>query len=246
METRPPSPFFRWTILPLALAGGWSGLFAAPSPVLVKALEELHSSREDLAFTQHSRELHDNGRVKEERIERYDPSLPDRQRWRLLEVDGRAPTEEERQKWEHRRNAKPRKKPLKAPADYLDLDQAKPVEETPEQASYEIPLRQEVARLLAVDKISVVVTVDKKLSRIERIGATLREPIKMLMGVARITDLDVDVRLEPPRGDSPNETVSVQDGSTARVTLSKLGSPTEYRWSEFERVKTYAGAGSPP
>jgi hypothetical protein len=63
--------------------------------------------------------------------------------------------------------------------------------------------------------------------------------------VARITDLDVDVRLDPPRSDSPQDTVSVQDGSTARVTLSKLGSPTEYRWSEFERVKTYAGAGSP-
>ncbi len=242
--TSPFASLFRWTILPLVIAGGWSGLFAAPTPILVKALEDLHSGHEDLAFTQHSRDLHDNGRVKEERIERYDPSLPDRQRWRLLEVDGRAPTEEERQKWEHRRNAKPRKKPLKSPIDYLDLDQARPVEDTPEQASYEIPLRPEVARLLAVEKISVIVTVDKKLSRIERIGATLREPIKVLMGVARITDLDVDVRLEAPRGDSPNETVSVQDGSTARVTLSKLGSPTEYRWSDFERVRTHTGGSN--
>lgn len=242
METRSSFLFLRWTILPVLIAGGWSGLFAAPNPTLVKALEDLHSSREDLAFTQHSRDLHDNGRVKEERVERYDPSLPDRERWRLLTVDGREPTEEERQKWEHRRNAKPRKKPLKSPIDYLDLEQARSVEDTPVQASFEIPLRPEVARLLAVEKISVIVTVDKNLNRIERIGATLREPIKVLMGVARITDLDVDVRLEPPRRDAPDEAVAVQDGSTARVTLSKLGSPTEYRWSDFARVKTYAGA----
>lgn len=242
MASSPLIVFLRRAILPLVLAGGWAGLFAAPPPLLIKALEELHSSREDLAFTQRSRDLHDDGRVKEERIERYDPSLPDHQRWRLLEVDGRAPTEGERQKWEQRRNAKPRKKPLKSPGAYLDLEGARPLEDTPDQASFEIPLRPEIVRLLAVEKISVIVTVDKQQGRIERIGATLREPARILLGLARITDLDVDVRLDPPRGDVPNEPDRVQDGSTARLTLSKLGSPTEYRWSELKRVKTYAGS----
>ena len=242
MQTRSRISLFRWVLLPLVVAGGWSGLSGAPTPLLVKALEDLHSSREDLAFTQRSRDLQDDGRVKEERIERYDPSLPDRQRWRLLEIDGRAPTEAERQKWEHRRNSKPRKKPLKSPVEYLDLEHARLIEDAPDQASFEVPIRPEVVRLLAVDKISVVVTVDKQLGRIERIGATLREPAKILLGLARITDLDVDVRLDPPSGNFPDEADRVQDGSTARVTLSKLGSPIEYRWSELKRVKTYAGS----
>ncbi|MBL9209826.1 MAG: hypothetical protein JNL92_05120 [Opitutaceae bacterium] len=242
METRSRSSFFCRVLLLLVSMGGWTGLGGAPAPLLVQAFEDLHSSRDDLAFTQRSRELHDDGRVRTERLERYDPSLPDRERWRLLEIDGRAPTEAERQQWEHRRNAKPRKRPLKSPAAYLDLEHARVVEDTADQASFEIPLRPDVLRLLAVEKISVVVTVDKPLRRIERIGATLREPARILMGLARITDLDVDVRLDPPPENSTHETDRVQDGSTARVTLSKLGSPTEYRWSELKRVKTYAGA----
>ena len=131
---------------------------------------------------------------------------------------------------------------MKSPVEYLDLEHARLIEDAPDQASFEVPIRPEVVRLLAVDKISVVVTVDKQLGRIERIGATLREPAKILLGLARITDLDVDVRLDPPSGNFPDEADRVQDGSTARVTLSKLGSPIEYRWSELKRVKTYAGS----
>jgi len=45
--------------------------------------------------------------VKAERAERYDPSLPDSMRWRLMEVDGQPATLEQREKWESRKNGKP-------------------------------------------------------------------------------------------------------------------------------------------
>ncbi len=228
----------------LTLALGWAflpELRAATPPLLATAFEQWATGREDLAFTQQTRFFFDDGKVKEERIERYDPSLPDRKRWRLVEVGGRPASAEQREKWEAEKNRKPRKKVLKSPAEYLDLEQAVMIDDTPKNSRFEVGLRPEAARLLTVEKISVVITVDKASRRIAHIAATLRQPIRVLLGLARITDLDLDVGIEPAGGDSPQQSGDVQAGSTARVTMSKLGTPMDYNWSDFKRVASYRG-----
>lgn len=57
-----------------------AGLRAETPALLAQALAQWGAGREDLAFTQQTRTFLDDGTVKEQRIERYDPSLPDRQR----------------------------------------------------------------------------------------------------------------------------------------------------------------------
>ena len=217
------------------------GLRAGTPPLLATAFEQWATGREDLAFTQQTRFFFDDGKVKEERTERYDPSLPDRMRWRLIEIDGQPATAGQREKWETKKNGKPRKQVAKPPAEYLDLEHAVTVEDSPKSARFEIGLRPEAARLLAVEKISVVITVDKESRSIAHIAASLRQPIRVLLGLARITDLDLDVGIEPTDGDSPEKSGDVSAGSTARVTLSKLGSPMDYNWSDFKRVASYRG-----
>ncbi|MBC7368645.1 MAG: hypothetical protein H7343_17845 [Undibacterium sp.] len=207
--------------------------------LLEKAITQWAEGREDLAFTQHTRFLFDDGKIKEERIERYDPSQPDSRRWRLIEIDGLPATEAQREKWETTKNGKPRKKVVKPPADYLDLERALLVDETSTSARFNVGLRPEAARLLAVEKIAVVITVERESGRISRIAANLRQPIRVLLGLARITDLDIDVRIEPTGQSSPQQAGQVLTGSTARVTMSKLGYPMEYTWSDFERVASY-------
>lgn len=241
-EPAPRAPLrrcrFGWFIL--IGCGALSPRLSAATPALLaNAFEQWAAGREDMAFTQETRFFLDDGKVKEARIERYDPSLPDRTRWRLLEVDGRAASDEQRQKWEAKKNGRPRKKVVKDPAEYLDLDHAALVDETPKSARFEIGLRPEAARLLAVEKIAVIITVDKESGSVTRIGATLRQPIRVLLGLARITDLDLDVRIEPPDGDSVRKSGEIQDGSTAHVAMSKLGNPMEYNWSDFKRVTSY-------
>ena len=220
------------------------GLRAETPPLLATAFERWAAGRNDLAFTQQTKFVLEDGNVKEERIERYDPSLPDRGRWRLIEVDGRPATDEQRARWEAKKNGKPRKKVVKSPTEYLDLEHATLLDETPESARFEIGLRPEVASLLAVEKISVVVTVDKESGSVARITAALRQPIRVLLGLARITDLDIDIRIEPADEDSALRSGEVQSGSTASVTMSKLGSPVEYSWSEFKRVTSFAGSNA--
>jgi hypothetical protein len=217
------------------------GLRSETVPLLEKAFQRWTAGQGDLAFTQETRTFLADGSVKEERVERYDPSLPDSQRWRLVEVGGIPATQEQRRKWESRKNGKPRRKVDKSPSEYLDLDHATLIGETSKISRFKIPVRPDAERLLPVGQIDVVITVDKQSGNISGIGATLREPMRVLLGLARITDLDVDLRIDPGERDSPHESEEVESGSTARVKISKLGYPMEYNWSDFKRVSSFDG-----
>jgi hypothetical protein len=216
-------------------------LRAEASPLLAKAVQRWDIGSGDLAFTQETRYFSGDGQVKEERVERYDPSLPDSQRWRLTEVNGQPATEEQRRKWESRKNEKPRKKVDRSPTDFLDLDHAAQIGENARSARFRVPLRPEAQRLLSVSDIDVVITVDKQSESVSGVGAALRAPMRVLLGVARITDLDVDVRLIPADEGPAKTPDEVQPSSTARVMISKLGRPVEYNWSDFKRVTSFAG-----
>jgi hypothetical protein len=217
------------------------GMPAEAPALLATAIQHWSAGQGDMAFTQQTRTFLADGQLKDERIERYDPSLPDSRRWRLIEVNGQPASEEQRLKWEGRKNRKPRRKVDESPSAYLNLDEAVPIGETPKNTRFRIPLKQESKRLLDLDDIDVVITVDKQSGIIAAIGAALREPMRVLLGVARITDLDVNLRIstgEEGEGADPDE---VESGSTARVKISKLGRPVEYSWSDFKRVTTYSG-----
>ena len=229
-----------WRILALAAAFG-SPLKAETPPLLAKALARWTEGSEDLAFTQLTRRFQWDGNLMESRVERYDPSLPDPNRWRLLEVNGIPATPEQRATWEQRKNARTRKVVAKSPYTYLDLDHATLLSQTPTSTRFAIGLRPETARLLALENISVLVTVDNQTGSIVSIAATLRDPIRVLLGLAKITDLDVDVRVEPADEDSTTNSGAVMAGSTASVKISKLGRPIQYDWSDFKRVASYSG-----
>ena len=98
----------------------------------------------------------------------------------------------------------------------------------------------EVHRLVSLDDIDIVITVDKRSGNVAGIGAVLREPIRVLLGLARITDLDVDLRINPDAGGSLDAPHDVASGSTARVKISRMGNPVEYNWSDFRRVRAFA------
>lgn len=217
-----------------------SAAVTEPPPLLAQALVHWEQGgREDLAFTQLTRVFHDDGRIKEERKERYDPSLPDQERWRLLTWNGRPATKEERAKWESKRNNRPRKKALKSPSEYLDVEKATLISEDEQKAQFELYFRPEIARLIAVNKVPVRVTIEKSSAAITRISGMLKEPMRIALGLARITDLDLDLRIETD-GENPTTVPGdVEPGSSARVMLSKLGDPTEVIWSDFKRVKSY-------
>lgn len=188
-----------------------------------------------MAFTQRARTYDDDGNVKQERVERYDPALPDNQRWRLLEVNGESPTEAQREAIEDRKNRKPRKRANKSPVEILDFEQATIQRASPEAITYEVTLRPEVARLSQTENVVLFLTVGRESRQIERVTATLLEPMRVALGLARITEINFDLTF-----DSPEEAGDGEPSGTARMSLSKFGERMDYEWWDFRRTHSYS------
>jgi len=63
-------------------------LQAAPPALLALAVRQWNTGKDDWAFTQRARTYDGDNRLIQERLERFDPSKPDNQRWHLLEMNG--------------------------------------------------------------------------------------------------------------------------------------------------------------
>ena len=108
------------------------------------------------------------------------------------------------------------------------------------RVSYEVRLRQDAARLIGVEKIGAVVTIDKGTASIVRISSTLHQPVRVLMGLARINNLDVDLQIEP--WDEMESQLEGAETGGGRIEMSRLGgSYAEYSWSDFRRVTEFPG-----
>jgi hypothetical protein len=213
------------------------GVARAETPeLLAAAVKSWAAGADEWAFTQRVRTF-DNDKLELDRVERYEPSRPDNQRWELLTIDGRSPTGDERNRWQHRKNRKPRKQSEKTIEEYLDFARASVAAETAEAVRYEVPVHKEASRLLPVEKFSVQLTVNKKTRTIEQVNAGLRSPIRVALGMARITDLDLDVRFDPVLEDFSDADPATKATGTAQVVLFKLGDRAEYSWSDFRQVK---------
>lgn len=228
----------------MMFSGSWA--FAESPRLLDDAVSTWLGERDQWAFTQRVREFDERG-LKEDRLERYDPSRPDHARWQLLSVNGRSPEPQRLAEWLEKKGRKRKHRTDKAVSEYLDFGHARLVGETTTSAFYEIPLRRDISRFLPVEKVAVTVTVDKESRALEQVSAGLREPFKIAFGIARVTDAALDVRFD---GDGSGERLapdSARPNGSARAVLFKFGNRAEFAWSDFKRVTPYADrlAGAP-
>jgi hypothetical protein len=206
-----------------------------PHPLLGDAVHSWLDERDYWAFTQRVREF-ENDELKRERLERYDPSRPDAERWELLEFNGRPATPAEREAWSRRKNRKPRKhtSPI---AEYFDFKNARLAEESSRTARYELPLKSTKQWLFPVDKVTLSLTIDKETRAIQTVRASIREPFNVALGLAKVLDVDLDVDTELPADEPPrSDPASANPSGVAKVVVRKFGDRAEYSWSEFKRV----------
>lgn len=219
------------------------GLFALPLSVgaaaegmslLEKAVQDWLGERDHWAFTQRAVEY--EGDKARERLERYDPSRAGDARWTLLAVDGRPPTSAQHAAWAKKKFKKNRRR-FDAPlSDYFDFEDARVVGETPAHIRYEIPLRNDRSWLFQAEKVRVIVSVNKETLALEHLTANVREPVKVLLGLARITDGNVDLSFLHFDDDVVPGPESAQPTGSARVSVSRFGERAEFTWSDFKRV----------
>lgn len=223
-------------VIALLLVFPWLGLAAAPGggSVLESAVERWLGERDHWAFTQKAVE-YDEGKPRE-RLERYDPSRPGNARWTLLAIDGRAPTAEEHAAWARKKFRKDRRKFDTPLGDYFDFREARVAAETAEHIEFEVPLRRDKNWLFQTDKVRVVVTIHKETRALVHLRASVREPVKVLLGLARITAGRVDLSFLNFSDEAEPGPETTQPTGTARLSVSKLGERVEFTWSDFKRV----------
>lgn len=195
------------------------------------------AERDRWAFTQRVREF-DGRTVRQERVERYDPSRRPESRWRLLAIDGRPPTPRQWAAWTERKN-KPRRHRAKPAADHFDFARARVLSDTPTAVRYELPLRGTAGWLFPVSHVELIVTIAKAGPALEQVQARVAEPFRVALGVARVLDLDLDLQMKPP---APADPADAQPSGEARAVVTKLGARVEYAWSDFQRVTPHADA----
>jgi hypothetical protein len=220
----------------LSLVLGFAALVARADtpPLLDAAITHWSSAQGEWHFIRKTRTLNDKGAVKAERVEVYDPSLSDDQRWQLTEVDGHAPTEAQL-KAESRKNRRPRKYGTGSPGEFLDLPHAVVRGESPGAVTFEIQVRTPVPGLAQPGKLIVLLTVDRKTEEIERLNAQLLGPMRIALGLAKLTDVDLDLIVDPEEQKAVKAEGTAANG-TARVTVAAFGERMEYEWSALKRV----------
>lgn len=205
---------------------------AAKFKLLEDAVERWLGERDHWAFTQRAVE-YDNGKPRE-RLERYDPSKPGDARWALLAINGRAPTPQEHAAWAKKKFKKNRRRFDSPIGDYFEFKEARILAEDRETIRYMVPLRNDKKWLFETDKVRVSVTVNKETRALERLSADLRDqPLKILLGIAKITDGVVDLTFDENGAPGPEGAAPT---GTAKVSVTKFGERAEFTWSEFKRV----------
>ena len=96
-------------------------------------------------------------------------------------------------------------------------------------------MRKDKNWLFPTEKVAVRVTVNKQTKALEHLSAHVREPFKVLLGLARVMGGEVD--LDFLNFNAENEVaVGAQPAGSARVSVTKLGERVEFTWSDFKRV----------
>lgn len=225
--------------LAFGFCAGLGRAVTAPPNLLEQSVQNWLGERDHWAFTQRAVEYDDN--ASHERLERYDPSKPGNARWELLAVDGKKPTPLQYQKWAEKKFKHHHHVRFDASiGDYFDFDNARVVAQTPTLIRYDVPLRKDKNWLFPTSKVDVRVTINKQTRALEHLTAYVREPFKVLLGIAHITGGKLDLDFLPLTDGGAAPAAAKPTGS-AQVSVSRMGERVDFTWSDFKRVTPYRG-----
>jgi hypothetical protein len=212
----------------------------ADSPTLLQeAVRKWAADEDHWAYTQHVRLMRDN-RVTQERVERYDPSLPADRQWQLLAVAGKAPTAAQVKSWQKKKERELRQRNEKALRDYFDFEHASVVEESADAVRYNVPLFPDQAGRYPLEKLAVAMTVRKERGTIDELTAGLKESFRMALGAAQVTDLGIKIRFRTiDEQFAPQPDLIFANGAMRVGRFFSVGGQAQLAWSDFKRVQPY-------
>jgi hypothetical protein len=183
-----------------------------------------------------------------EAVVRFDPSKPYANQFTPLKVDGQLPSPADLRKYRKQGERRGERiaeaenegttPPRKTLGELMDLERATLVEENPDAASFEVPLKKEGNNRLPPEKFRVMARVSKQSGAFESIVAQLRSPmraeviVKIKSGVGRLDFVTVDPRFPPALA-------RISGSGAGSIMFVPVGRTYELNRAEFQRVKPF-------
>ncbi len=229
-------------ILPLLAAGAFAQPQPEPTgapPVLDAALQKLIADDDRWASTRTMRVYDKDGRLERTDVERYNPSLPPDDQWRLVLRNGTPPSAGEVRSWQRQREREMRRRgrPLGA---ILDFPRATVADETAADVIFTVPILPGASRRLPAEKFYVLMQVSKERGELVRFALRTTEAFRVV-GVARVDNVEADAHFGVIDPQYVAQPVKVTAAGAGRVVwLFRVGGRAEISWSDFQRVQPYS------
>jgi hypothetical protein len=210
--------------------------------------EVLHKVANDYlrwAYTERRVMRDDKGKVLSDALLRHDPSKPYAEQWVPLKIDGREPTERDRQKYRRQgERSAPSDKPVPASrrrpslGELIDVGRSFIAAETPTHLIFEIPLLKFGNERFPPEKFQVLTRIRKDGSVLENISVRLRGSFrsKLVMKV-KAGDGSLDFAQIDPK--YPPALVAIEGDADASVLFVNVGRSVELKRTELKHVKPF-------
>lgn len=228
----------RWWVLMFSMIVCGHGMAAMPA-LLGTALGKLQADEDHWAYTQTTQAYDRKGRPDGgPTVERYDPSQPPAEQWRLIQWQGREPDGRDVRRWEKRKVKEQKRREEKTLGEVMDFDRATVREETTAEVVFAIPLQPGASKRLPAEKFMVHMTVERAREVVTGFSLETTGPFRA-MGVAKIDSIEVSADFRTVDESYAPQPHAIQARGAGRVLFFRVGGAAEIAWSDFKRVKPY-------
>ena len=213
----------------------------AETPALLsKAIQKLIADEDHWAYTETTLKFDRTGKPSGgPTVERYDPSKPMSEEWRLIRYLGHAPTPDELRMWRYQKEKDMRRHGEKTLGDVLDLDHASLSSETAAAATFHVPILKGASSRFPADKLEVFMNVDKRLGALTSFALRPKEPFR-IAGVVKVESGDLEGRLDIVKANTTPALVWWKGTGKFRVLgIIPIGMGREATYADFKRVTPY-------
>lgn len=222
--------------------------WGAPPALLNEALQGLADNFDHWAYT-HTIVQHDGkGENREEAVIRFDPSKPYAEQFTPIKINGREPTEKDREKY--RRDGEKRGERLvkgeesaaskrKTLGELMDIDRATVDHEDEKTVTYVVPLKKEGNLRLPPDKFRVLARVSKVTRGFERVDVQVLAPFRVRM-IIKVKSGDSWLDFASVDPDYPPVLVGTKTSAKGSVLFIGGEIVVETSRADFKRVKPFS------
>lgn len=228
----------RWWVLMFSMIVCGHGMAAMPA-LLGTALGKLQADEDHWAYTQTTQAFDRKGRPDGgPTVERYDPSQPPAEQWRLIQWQGREPDGRDVRRWEKRKVKEQKRREEKTLGEVMDFDRATVREETAAEVVFAIPLQPGASKRFLAEKFMVHMTVERAREVVTGFSLETTGSFRA-MGVAKIDSIEVSADFRTVDESYAPQPHAIQARGAGRVLFFRVGGAAEIAWSDFKRVKPY-------